>query len=151
MSDGPQHPLAIYDDDEDQLPVANWIRRLPDRKRWSVVMAMDEYLTRFGADVCKEGEFGRQLDGGIFEFSVRMDPEEFAAITGRFYPPTGAAVPHLQVCLSVFCHEQADGTVVLLAAYDCNDHPDMGSYRSELAAARRRLERLLAGRARLGL
>jgi hypothetical protein len=149
MSEPSRHLLAIYEDDEDQRPVVNWIRALRDRKRWTVVMAMDEYLPRFGAHICEEGEFGRQLGGGLFEFSVRVNPEEFAAIIGRFYPPTGSAVPHLQVCLKVFCHEQADGTVVSLAAYDCDEYPDMATYQAELATARRRLERLRAGRARI--
>lgn len=68
-------------------------------------------------------EFGRQLGQGLFEFRLRLRPDSDG--------DTGV--------LRVFCHEEANRVVLLLAGYDKRRYTGRRRQEREIQIARQRL------------
>jgi hypothetical protein len=95
MSDTPErdpefpYTIEFYDDPTTgRQPVLEWMRGLPEIERKALGAAIRHLLQRKGLDVC-QGEWGKQLGGGVFEFRVRHTAEESLARFSTRTPPAG--------------------------------------------------------------
>src|SRR5438445_9430870 len=86
--DGPSMPrppytLEWYEEVDGSAPVLRWLREeLTPRKRRALGTAMNEILQHLGPGVV-DGNFGKALRGGLFEFRLDQDVEEILARQGK--------------------------------------------------------------------
>jgi len=131
--------LEFYDDPTTgRAPVYEWITNdLNPYQRRAIGTAMSLILQQFGKDVC-EGEYGKNLGGGLYEFRLRHDADEIVA---KFAPDKQPDNDEDQgpVLLRVFFHPHGNRLLLLLAGYDKSKDASDKREDKEIALARKRL------------
>lgn len=100
-------------------PAAKFIDSLAPDERAALVAAIDLILSRHGAAVC-EGEFGKALGKGLFEFRLRKTYDEIV----QRYPgeETGVKPPDQdrrgEILLRLYFHPHGDKLILLLCGYN---------------------------------
>lgn len=143
----PDYPYEIefYEEPETgRMPVYEWILELDPLLRGALGTAMREVLQRHGIAVC-QGEWGKQLGGGLFEFRVRHSAEETVQMfTDR--PARKERRPD-KIALRLFGHAHGDKLLLLLAGYDKAADPSDRREDREVELARKRLAEYRARKA----
>jgi hypothetical protein len=135
----PEYPYEIefYDDPETgRMPVYEWILELHPLLRGALGTALREVLQRHGLAVC-QGEWGKHLGGGVFEFRVRHSAEETVRMFTRRAPKEEPRPD--KIALRVFGHAHGNKLVLLLAGYDKSADPSDRREEREIELARKRL------------
>lgn len=129
--------LAFYDEpDTGRAPVYDWLsNELSAFQRRSLGIAMSEILQRQGIGVC-DGEYGKQLGHGLFEFRLRHGADEIAAMFTTKKPDVRDKE---EILLRVYCHAYGAKIVLLLAGYDKLANPSKKRENGEIVLARKRL------------
>lgn len=103
-----------------------------------LVAAIEHVLERLGIDIC-QGEWGKSLGRGLYEFRVR---KSLRTILNAFAPqhPTLRSTPsNRTVLLRVFCTFHGRRIVLLLGGYDKKKDPSSKRQNKEITAARKEL------------
>jgi hypothetical protein len=130
-----KYRLHFYKDEHGDDPVRRWFKEeLTRLQRLVVGTAMREVLEENGIDVC-ETEFGTPLGGGLFEFRVRGNVDEF--VEGAAAAQAGASGE--KILIRVFCHAHGDQLILLLGGYDKLAQPSKSHQNEQIQLARKRL------------
>lgn len=113
------------------------MRSLPGVKRRAIGVAINEVLQYLGPDVA-EGNFGRNLGGGLYEFRLDQDAEQILRRSGRRARPER---DRGKILLRVFFHPHGDKLLLLLCGYDKGERPSKGHQQDQIDEARRMLNR----------
>lgn len=139
------HPfrLEFYDDPQTGAePVREWmLNELTPYQRRALGVALFQVLQRHGVDVCN-GEYGKQLGQGLFEFRLRHDADEIIAIHTDQAPE--GVVGEGRILLRIFCHSFGDRIILLLGGYDKAASPSARRQTKEVELARKRLREFRA-------
>lgn len=111
-----------------------WFEKELDQYEQAVLRAaIEQILERYGIDIC-EGEWGKPLGDGLYEFRIRQSLHAILS----FGQPASAASPgsDITVLLRVFVTFHGDHVVVLFHGYNKKKHPSAHRQRSEIARAR---------------
>lgn len=103
-----------------------------------LVAAIEHVLERLGIDIC-QGEWGKSLGRGLYEFRVR---KSLRTILNEFAPEHSALVStpsNRTVLLRVFCTFHSRRIVLLLGGYDKKKGPSSKRQNKEINAARKEL------------
>jgi len=134
----PPYTLEWYEDANGEAPVLRWLREeLSSQKRRALGTAMNEILQWLGPDVV-EGNFGRSLGGGLFEFRLDQDLEQILARKGKRARKKDRGGGG-RILLRVFCHAFGDRIILLVGGYDKGEHPSPSHQQAQIALARARL------------
>jgi hypothetical protein len=80
-----------------------------------------------------EGNFGRNLGGGLFEFRLDQDAEQVLNRKGKVARPE---VEPVRVLLRVFFHPHGQKLLLLLSGYDKGAHSSRTYQQAQIEAAR---------------
>lgn len=94
---------------------AAWFGSLTDYQQAVLDAAIEHVLVIHGPDIC-QGEFGKNLGGGLYEFRVRHSLRSIMKRAGRDWEPDGPADD--TVLLRVFCHFHGDRVILLISGLD---------------------------------
>lgn len=133
----PPFDLEFFEDEDGREPVLDWLRSLSPVKRRAMGVALQEILQYEGPAVV-DGNFGRTLGGGLFEFRLDQDA---AQILRRKRKPFRAEPGSEKILLRVFCHAHGSRIVLLLGGYDKGEHTSARHQQREIALPRQRLRR----------
>jgi phage-related protein len=148
MADPPPFRIDFYEDENGRKPALNWIlKELTVSQRRTVGLAMNEILQHQGIEVC-EGEWGKALGSGLYEFRIRRGASEiFASSTSPRAVRRRAAgllarvkPSKERILLRVFFHPDGEELIILLSGYDKGRFPSKKRQNAEIATARRYLE-----------
>jgi putative component of toxin-antitoxin plasmid stabilization module len=149
MEARPPFEIEFYEDEHGKKPALDWIKRdLTEYQRRVIGLAMNEILQYEGTGVC-DGEWGKALGGGLYEFRVRHGPSEIfsrsrsprtvrlraAGLIKRVLPSSE------KILLRVFFHQHGDKLLILLSGYDKGRSPSKRRQQKEIERARARLAR----------
>lgn len=112
-----------------------FVRKLPEYDQAVLVAAVEQVLAVEGIDIC-DGEWGKSLGQGLYEFRVRRPPS-------RFSGPIGGSAPRgdQRVLLRVFCTFYGKRVVLVLGGYNKRKDPSKRRQEREIRAARKELAR----------
>jgi len=130
------YSLEFYDDPHTgRQPVLEWMRGLDPYLRRAIGIALREVLQRRGVEVC-QGEWGKALGDGLFEFRVRRNAEEILEMYGGHakYPEANE-----RLTLRVFFYPHGNKLLLLLNGYDKGDDASGRRQDEEIKPARKRL------------
>jgi hypothetical protein len=141
-SEEAKYTIEFYEEEGGNVPVLRWLKEeLSPVVRRLLGAALNEILAYEGSNVC-DGEFGKQLGEGLFEFRVNGDPQaqidEGRKRRGK--QPKKVDPPAEKVLLRVFCHAHGSKVILLLGAYDKANDPSRKRQEKEISDARKRLE-----------
>jgi hypothetical protein len=144
-----EYELEFYVDPEtDDSPVTRWLLgELSPLLRRLLGAAMRAVLQVDGIGVC-DGEFGKQLGAGLFEFRVNGNPQALIdeERRRRGKQPKKIDPPAEAVLLRVFCHAYGKRVVLLLGGYDKASDSSAKRQNKEIETARARLRKFLEAR-----
>jgi hypothetical protein len=81
-SDPQPYDIEFYEDDDGHEPALRFIRALAPMKRRAIGVAINEVLQYDGAAVA-DGNMGRNLGGGLYEFRLDQNAEQILRRRGR--------------------------------------------------------------------
>lgn len=149
MNEEPPFEIEFYEDESGKKPALDWIKNdLTEYQRRVIGLAMNEILQYEGTGVC-DGEWGKALGGGLYEFRVRHGPSEIfsrsrsprtvrrraAGLIKRVFP-SGE-----KILVRVFFHQHGDRLLILLSGYDKGKSPSRRRQQKEIERARGYLAR----------
>lgn len=136
------YTLVFYKDENGDEPALRWLREeLGSTQKRAIGVAMHEILCHEGVDVC-QGEFGKALGDGLYEFRLRYDSAEILARKGRVRRVTDRLRGKSErILLRVFFHPHGDKLILLLGGFDKSRFPGKRHQDRAIATARQRLER----------
>ena len=82
MAEIPPYEIEFYEDDAGNEPALAFMRSLSDVKKRAIGVALNEVLQHLGPNVA-EGNFGRNLGGGLYEFRLDQDAEQILRRSGK--------------------------------------------------------------------
>jgi hypothetical protein len=140
--------IEFYEDPQGGAPVLSWLDGLSPAKREAARHALAKVLARSGAAVC-QGEWGKPLDGGLYEFRIRHDGNEILRQADPQLLARIGPLPHEPTLLRIFFCVEQGRIILLLGAYDKGRDSSPRRQQKEIKKARQRLEqhRRSAGRA----
>lgn len=94
-----------------------------------VLAAIDNVLKVYGIDICN-GEWGKPLGGGLYEFRIRKPLHMITVDTGTF-------AGNRPVLLRLFCTFYGNKAVLLYHGYDKKADPSVKRQQHEIAKARK--------------
>ncbi len=134
----PPYTLEWYEEDDGTAPVLRWLQEeMTPRKRRAMGTAMNEILQELGPQVV-EGNFGRALGGGLFEFRLDQDVEQILARKGK-KPRARDKGTGERILLRVFCHAHGNKIILLVGGYDKGERPGARHQTAQITIARERL------------
>lgn len=135
----PPYTLEWYEEEDGDIPVLRWLREdLTPQKRRAMGTAMNEILQHLGPHVV-EGNFGRALGGGLFEFRLDQDVQQILARRKKQARRRDRGDGG-KILLRVFCHSHGDKIILLLGGYDKGERPGSRHQQQQIATARERLK-----------
>jgi UDP-N-acetylmuramoylalanine-D-glutamate ligase len=93
---------------------SNWFKSLSEYQQAVLDAAIEHVLVKHGPEIC-QGEFGKNLKDGLYEFRVRQSLRAIKQYGGIIVPDDAPGIQDETVALRVFCHFY-DGNVVLLVS-----------------------------------
>ena len=133
----PPYEIEFYQDDHGNEPALDFMRGLDPAKRRAIGVALRELLQYLGPDVA-EGNFGRNLGGGLYEFRLDQNAEQVLRRKGKAAKPE---VTQAKILLRVFFHPHGRKVLLLLGGYDKGERPSKVHQQLEIQAARELLRR----------
>lgn len=115
-----------------------FFRKLPEYEQAVLTAAVTHVLERYGPDIC-QSEWGKPLQGGLYEFRVRRSLTAILREAG-VEAPTDVAAPNTTVLLRVFCTFHGARIILLLGGYDKKRDPSKRRQALEIKRARTRLK-----------
>jgi putative component of toxin-antitoxin plasmid stabilization module len=112
------------------------MRSLSAVKKRAIGVALNEVLQHLGPNVA-QGNFGRNLGGGLYEFRLDQDAEQILRRSGkepRPEPDEG------KILLRVFFHPHGSKLLLLLSGYDKGERPSKSYQQGQIEEARRLLK-----------
>lgn len=104
-----------------------------------LVAAVENVLQPYGIDIC-QGEWGKALDKGLYEFRIRRSLNTILNEYGQHNDKQRLATfPDHQVLLRVFCTFHGSKIVLLLGGYDKGKDPSPKRQQKEIQRARKQL------------
>jgi putative component of toxin-antitoxin plasmid stabilization module len=119
VADAPAYEIEFYEDDNGHEPALEFMRSLSPVKRRAIGVALREVLQFLGPDVA-EGNFGKNLGEGLFEFRLDQDAEQILRRKGKDARPEP---DEEKILLRVFFHPHGGKLVLLLSGYDKGERP----------------------------
>jgi putative component of toxin-antitoxin plasmid stabilization module len=132
----PPYEIEFYEDDAGNEPALAFMRSLSDVKKRAIGVALNEVLQHLGPNVA-EGNFGRNLGGGLYEFRLDQDAEQILRRSGkepRPEPDEG------KILLRVFFHPHGSRILLLLSGYDKGERPSKAHQQGQIEEARKLLK-----------
>jgi putative component of toxin-antitoxin plasmid stabilization module len=128
--------IEVYESPRGVCPYERFLDELDDVEAAALDAAIVHVLAPSGIDLARS-EWLKPLKEGLYEFRVRHDASEIAAM----FAARGVTVPAASgpVLLRVFCTFHGDKVVLLLAGYDKGGDPSDKRQQREIAAARKLL------------
>jgi hypothetical protein len=133
----PPYQVEFYEDDAGNEPALAFMRSLPGMKKRAIGVAINEVLQYLGPDVA-EGNFGRNLGGGLYEFRLDQDAEQILRRSGKKPRPER---DRLKILLRLFFHPHGKKLLLLLSGYDKGERPSRGHQQEQIDEARKMLSR----------
>ncbi|GEP27621.1 hypothetical protein [Cryobacterium levicorallinum] len=114
---------------------ARFYSSLGEYEQAVVTAAIEHVLAVHGIDICN-GEWGKPLSGGLYEFRVR---KSFHSIftEANATPPSDLVSVDRMVLIRVFCTFHGDKIVLLYSGYDKKKDPSDKRQQREIAKARK--------------
>lgn len=131
----PPYAIEFYEDDAGNEPALAFMRSLDGVKKRAIGVALRELLQYLGPDVA-EGNFGRNLGDGLYEFRLDQDAEQILRRKGKDAKPE---MDEGRVLLRVFFHPYGERILLLLAGYDKGEHPSKPYQQAQIEAAKKAL------------
>lgn len=136
-----RYSLEFYQDVDGTKPALVFMRSLDLPKRRAIGTGIRIALQELGGDVA-EGNWGRNLGGGLYEFKVDQTAEQILRRVGE----PAEKEPKIRLVLRLFFHVYGDKILLLLAGYDKGEHPTAGFQQKEIEGARSLLRRWKRGK-----
>jgi len=133
----PPYQIEFYEDEAGNEPALVFMRSLPGVKKRAIGVAINEVLQYLGPDVA-EGNFGRNLGGGLYEFRLDQDAEQILRRSGKEPRPERDAG---KILLRLFFHPHGDKLLLLLSGYDKGERPSRSSQQEQIHEAKAMLNR----------
>lgn len=137
MAEKPRFEIEFYEDELGNEPALTFMRALAPPKKRAIGVAINEVLQHEGPDVA-EGNFGRNLGGGLYEFRLDQNAEQILRRQGK--KPRPESEPG-KILLRLFFHPHGDKLLLLLCGYDKGEQPSKSHQQAEIEAARDLLKR----------
>ncbi len=134
-TDRPPYVLEFYRTEDGREPAREFLRSLPDAKRWAMGVAIFERLEQLGMGVCGT-EFGENLREGLCEFRVDNSAEEVLRKSGKTPKARAGGEEQAKILIRLFFHAHGDKIVLLLSGYDKAEQPSKPHQNAEIAQAR---------------
>jgi len=109
-----------------------FVRKLPAYEQAVALAAIEHILAKDGIDIC-QGEWGKALGRGLYEFRIR---HSLRAILGRAGVSSADVGTDRTVLLRVFCTFYGKHVVLLLHGYDKGRDPSTKRQIREISKAR---------------
>jgi hypothetical protein len=106
-------------------------------KKRAIGVAINEVLQYLGPDVA-DGNFGRNLGGGLYEFRLDQTAEQILRRSGKQPKPERGEG---KILLRLFFHPHGRRILLLLAGYDKAERPSKGHQQEQIDTARSMLNR----------
>jgi putative component of toxin-antitoxin plasmid stabilization module len=135
VAEAPHYEIEFYEDDDGNEPALAFMRSLSGVKKRAIGVALNEVLQHLGPNVA-EGNFGRNLGGGLYEFRLDQDAEQILRRSGKEpkrEPDEG------KILLRVFFHPHGNKLILLLSGYDKGERTSKAHQQEEIDAARKLL------------
>jgi hypothetical protein len=133
----PLFTIEFYEDDAGHEPALAFMRSLPGMKKRAIGVALHEVLAYLGPGVA-EGNFGRNLGGGLYEFRLDQDAEQILRRSGKKARPER---DEGRILLRVFFHPHGARLLLLLSGYDKGERPSRSHQQEQIDQARTMLNR----------
>jgi putative component of toxin-antitoxin plasmid stabilization module len=133
----PPYEIEFYVDDNGNEPALTFMRSLPGMKKRAIGVAINEVLQYLGPHVA-EGNFGRNLGGGLYEFRLDQDAEQILRRSGKKARPERDGG---KILLRLFFHPHGNKVLLLLCGYDKGERPSKRHQQEQIDEARRLLNR----------
>jgi hypothetical protein len=133
----PPYEIEFYVDDAGNEPALAFMRSLPGMKKRAIGVAINEVLQYLGPDVA-DGNFGRSLGGGLYEFRLDQDAEQILRRTGKKPRPER---DRGKILLRLFFHPHGNKLLLLLSGYDKGARPSKTHQKEQIDEARKMLNR----------
>jgi hypothetical protein len=130
-TDQTPYELEFYEDEHGNEPALDFMRGLAPAKRRAIGVALRETLQHLGPDVA-EGNFGRNLGDGLYEFKLDQNAEQVLRRKGK---PARAEASDTKVLLRVFFHPHGRKLLLLLGGYDKGERPSKVHQQAEEVAS----------------
>jgi putative component of toxin-antitoxin plasmid stabilization module len=137
MADEPTYKIEFFEDDDGTEPALAFMRALTPVKRRAIGVALYEVLQYEGPDVA-EGNMGRNLGDGLFEFRLDQNAEQILRRRGKDPKPE---TDEAKILLRVFFHPHGDKLLLLLCGYDKGERPSKTHQQAEIEEAMKLLKR----------
>jgi putative component of toxin-antitoxin plasmid stabilization module len=133
----PPYEIEFYEDDAGNEPALAFMRSLSGMKKRAIGVAINEVLQYLGPDVA-EGNFGRNLGGGLYEFRLDQDAEQILRRSGKKPRPER---DRGKILLRLFFHPHGKKLLLLLCGYDKGERPSKAYQQEQIDEARGMLGR----------
>lgn len=119
-----------------------FVKKLGPYEEVVLFAAIEHFLKPLGQDICN-GEWGKALGEGLFEFRVRRSLSAIYSAAGLDETefPDDIKTPHREVLLRVFCTFHGSKIVLILSGYDKRRDPSPSRQQREIKKARSLLKR----------
>jgi hypothetical protein len=134
---GPLYEIEFFVDDAGNEPALTFMRSLPGMKKRAIGVAINEVLQYLGPHVA-EGNFGRNLGGGLYEFRLDQDAEQILRRSGKKPRPERGEG---KILLRLFFHPYGNKLLLLLCGYDKGERPSKAHQQRQIDEARGMLSR----------
>jgi hypothetical protein len=131
------YEIEFYEDDAGNEPALVFMRSLRGVKKRAIGVAINEVLQYLGPDVA-EGNFGRNVGGGLYEFRLDQDAEQILRRSGKEPKPE---TDESKILLRLFFHPYGHKRLLLLSGYDKGERPSKVHQQQQIDAARAFLNR----------
>jgi hypothetical protein len=131
------YEIEFYEDDDGNEPALTFMRSLPPLKRRAMGVAINEVL-RFDGPGVAEGNMGRNLGQGLYEFRLDQNAEQILRRKGKAAKPESEKG---KILLRLFFHPHGDRLILLLCGYDKGEQPSKQHQQAEIESARKLLKR----------
>lgn len=139
MIDGVE-PWSVEILDEKQFD--RFVKKLGPYEEVVLFAAIDHILKPLGIDICN-GEWGKALGDGLYEFRVRRSLAAIYSAAGLDEDdlPSDVKTPNKEVLLRVFCTFHGAKVMLILSGYDKKKDPSEKRQQREIKKARRLLKK----------
>lgn len=115
--------------------------RLGEYEQAVLIAAVENILEPYGIDIC-QGEWGKALGQGLYEFRIRRSLRTILREHGRSCPEEGLErFAERPILLRVFCTFHGAKIVLLLGGYDKGKDPSPKRQEKEIRQARKQLKK----------
>jgi len=140
--------ISFYRDLETgEKPCREWLDELaeddPD-KRLAALAAIERVLAKQGINVC-EGEWGKNLGRGLYEFRIRHPATTIEAMFQPKEAPARKAAGKPRILLRIFFTTYGKHVILLCSGYDKGTNPGKGFQSQQIKAARAMVAKAQAG------